>query len=294
MDKVLVIGGTNVDYICKSSSPLVYKDSNIGTNVMSYGGVGRNICENLSRLGIPVSFISAVGDDEIGKSIIDNLTKMEVDTTNVIVSGERTGSYISILDDNNDMYIAMCDNEAAGTMDVGFFQERIDYINSFNYVVLDSNFSDEVIDYLLNEIKGKVFIDATSSAKAKRLRSHLNSISYLKCNIQEANAILGTNNLKSHELLLKFIELGITQIVITSGTGPVYYNKDKSIYTVDIVKVPQELIKSTTGCGDAFMSGLIYGAIHQMTIHACVNVAKKLAAKTIQVLQACNPDLSIE
>lgn len=294
MDKVLVIGGTNVDYICKSSSPLVYKDSNIGTNVMSYGGVGRNICENLSRLGIPVSFISAVGDDEIGKSIIDNLTKMEVDTTNVIVSGERTGSYISILDDNNDMYIAMCDNEAAGTMDVGFFQERIDYINSFNYVVLDSNFSDEVIDYLLNEIKGKVFIDATSSAKAKRLRSHLNRISYLKCNIQEGNAILGTNNLKSQELLLKFIELGIAQIVITSGTGPVYYNKDKSIYTVDIVKVPQELIKSTTGCGDAFMSGLIYGAIHQMTIHACVNVAKKLAAKTIQVLQACNPDLAIE
>ena len=116
----------------------------------------------------------------------------------------------------------------------------------------------------------------------------------MKCNIQEANAILGTKNLKSHELLNRFIELGVKQVVITSGTGPIYYNKEDTIYTVDIIKVPQELVKSTTGCGDAFMSGMIYGIVNNMTIHACVNVARRVAAKTIQVVQACNPDLKIE
>ena len=49
MNKVLVIGGANIDYICKSNTSLALRDSNIGANMMSLGGVGRNICENLSR-----------------------------------------------------------------------------------------------------------------------------------------------------------------------------------------------------------------------------------------------------
>ena len=294
MNKVLVIGGANIDYICKSKTPLVYADSNIGTNLMSFGGVGRNICENLSRLGMKVTFLSSVGDDEFGKALLENLEKNNIDTTYVVKNGVRTGSYIAFLDDKNDMYIAMCDNEAVNDLDAEYFKKQLSFINSFEYVVIDSNVSDEALDYLLKNIKGKVFIDATSSAKAVKLKPYLEYISFLKCNIQEANAILGTKNLKSHELLLKFIELGIKQVVITSGTGPIYYNKENAIYTVDIIKVPQDLIKSTTGCGDAFMSGMIYGVVNNMTIHACVNIAKKLAAKTIQVVQACNPNLSIE
>lgn len=294
MDKVLVIGGANIDYICKSNTPLVYQDSNIGTNHMSFGGVGRNICENLSRLGMKVSFMSAVGDDEFGKMIVSNLKKINVDTTHIVTNGVRTGSYIAILDDNNDMYIAMCDNEAVGDLDYHYFESKMDFINSFNYVVIDSNFGDETLDYLLNNIKGKVFIDATSSAKAVKLRPHLKNISFLKCNVYEANAILGTSKLKSHELLLKFINMGIGQVIITSGTDPIYYNKDNAIYTVDVLKVPKEQIASTTGCGDAFMSGIIYGVVNNMTIHASVNLARRLAAKTIKVMQACNPNLSID
>ena len=294
MNKVLVIGGANRDYICKSNTSLALRDSNIGANMMSLGGVGRNICENLSRLGLNVSFISAVGNDEAGKTVLENLHSINVDTTHVVTDASRTGSYIAFLDDDNDMYIAMCDNEAVSNLNVDFFKDKMDYINSFNYVVVDSNFNDEVFDFLLENVKGKIFTDATSCAKAVKLRRYLNRLAFIKCNIQEANAILGTENLKSHELLNRFIELGVKQVVITSGAGPIYYNKEDTIYTVDIIKVPQELVKSTTGCGDAFMSGMIYGIVNNMTIHACVNVARRVAAKTIQVVQACNPDLKIE
>ena len=293
MKKVLVIGGTNIDFICKSSQPLVLKDSNIGKNLMTYGGVGRNICENLGHLGVDVSFISSVGNDVFGSLIINELHSLGIDTEHVITNGVRTGSYISILGDNNDMHVAICDNEAVNELDISYLQKNMEFINSFEYVAIDSNVSDEALEFLLNNVQGQIFIDATSSSKAVKLRPFLKKISFLKCNNLEANAIMGTQDLKSHELLLKFIKLGINQVVITSGTEPICYNKESRVFTADVIKVEQKDIKSTTGCGDAFMSGMIYGMINNMTIHACVKVAKQIAAQTLLVTQACNPNLRV-
>jgi pseudouridine kinase len=51
MKDILVIGGSNIDYLAKSSHPLIMEDSNIGSLKTAFGGVGRNIVENLARLG---------------------------------------------------------------------------------------------------------------------------------------------------------------------------------------------------------------------------------------------------
>ena len=47
---ICVIGAVNVDIIASSYVRLIHQDSNPGTVKISYGGVGRNIAENLCRL----------------------------------------------------------------------------------------------------------------------------------------------------------------------------------------------------------------------------------------------------
>lgn len=60
---VLGVGAANVDIHGRSKKSIVMHDSNPGHMNTSAGGVTRNVCENLSRLGVSVKLISAVGTD---------------------------------------------------------------------------------------------------------------------------------------------------------------------------------------------------------------------------------------
>ena len=57
---VVVIGGANLDLVGRPSHGLVAGTSNPGHIRVSPGGVGRNVAENLGRLGVPALLLSAV------------------------------------------------------------------------------------------------------------------------------------------------------------------------------------------------------------------------------------------
>ena len=60
---VAVVGGVNVDIAGTRDTKLLSGDSNPGRVTVTLGGVGRNIAENLSRLGNRVQLITALGGD---------------------------------------------------------------------------------------------------------------------------------------------------------------------------------------------------------------------------------------
>ena len=62
-DPVIVIGGSGVDLIGRLHGKLRAGTSNPANIRTSFGGVARNVAENLSRLGQRVSLVTAVGDD---------------------------------------------------------------------------------------------------------------------------------------------------------------------------------------------------------------------------------------
>ena len=64
--KLILIGGSNIDYIGDSRDKLIPGVSNIGTLAVSFGGVMRNVAENLAFLGNYCPFITAIGEDDLG------------------------------------------------------------------------------------------------------------------------------------------------------------------------------------------------------------------------------------
>ena len=66
---VVGIGAANVDVHGRSKAPINLRDSNPGHMNVSAGGVTRNVCDNLSRLGAPVKLITALGDDIYAQQI---------------------------------------------------------------------------------------------------------------------------------------------------------------------------------------------------------------------------------
>ena len=71
MSYAVVVGAVNVDIGGISYDTLVMNDSNPGTMVMSFGGVGRNIAHNMALMDIPVKMITVLGDDIFANPLVE-------------------------------------------------------------------------------------------------------------------------------------------------------------------------------------------------------------------------------
>ena len=63
---IVGVGGANVDLCGRSFGPILPGDSNPGQLTLSAGGVCRNICENVCRMGAPAALITVFGEDANG------------------------------------------------------------------------------------------------------------------------------------------------------------------------------------------------------------------------------------
>ena len=77
--EVLVIGAASVDIKARARGPLQRDTSNPSSIRFSLGGVARNIAENLARLGVHATLLSAVGTDHFGQRILEHTLAGGVD-----------------------------------------------------------------------------------------------------------------------------------------------------------------------------------------------------------------------
>ena len=104
---VVVVGGTNMDVVARTSAPLVPATSNPGHTRISPGGVGRNIAACLGLLGAPVRLVSAVGDDAFGDEALRVTAACGADVGAVRRVPGATGTYTAVLDDRGELVAAV-------------------------------------------------------------------------------------------------------------------------------------------------------------------------------------------
>ena len=113
MDKqpyIVGVGAANADLNGASLAPIHLRDSNPGHISLSAGGVTRNVCENLARLGADVKLLSCVGDDTFGAFIRRSCEDAGVDASHLYEArGASSSMYLSILDADGDMLVGMSD-----------------------------------------------------------------------------------------------------------------------------------------------------------------------------------------
>ena len=191
--KVTVIGGSNIDLQGFPNESLKLYDSNPGKIETSLGGVGRNISENLAKLDIPVRLISVVGNDFYGQKLIKESEEMGIDMKSSLISDSYpTSMYLSIMDEQNDMQVAISQMEIYELIDETFIQENQLLLKNANIIVLDTNIPKKTIDYIgMNFSDIPIFVDPVSSKKAMRLKDSLSYIHTIKPNRHEVSDLLG-------------------------------------------------------------------------------------------------------
>jgi pseudouridine kinase len=293
---VTVVGGVNMDILGFPKNSLIPGDSNIGSVKMSLGGVGRNIAENLVRMGIETKLISVLGDDIYGLKIMDDSSQIGLDMKDsLILKGESTSIYLAVLDETHDMNIAISSMDIYERMTVNFIKDKKHVIDNSMLCVLDTNIPVDVTEYLLNNHRNTdFFLDTVSTAKARKVKDLIGNIHTLKSNTLEIEAITGMA-VKDENDLRKNCEFlmskGVKKIFITLGKNGVFYCDDKSMRHI---KANNIVPVNTTGAGDAFMAALVYCHLNDMNIDESAKFATAASVLALSHESTINPNMSVE
>lgn len=288
----VVIGGCNMDILGKSLMPLKRKDSNIGRVNTTSGGVGRNIAENLARLGIHVKMISAVGKDTFGEIILNELSELEIDISGVkICEGFSTSTYLAVSDETGDMEIAISHMDIVDEITIDYINQRGYIIQNAEVVVLDANLTKDVIEYILQRYGDKkIFVDTVSTAKASKFHKYLDRIYFIKPNIYEARLLVGSDeDLDEEELVKRLASAGVKKAIISLGEKGSVGCFDKEIINM---KTPKAIPVNTTGAGDAFMAGIVYSEMKSMSFVEAIKFATMCSAHNVEQIDTVSKALN--
>lgn len=268
MKKVIVIGSSNIDYIGKSFSALISNDSNPGSISISFGGVERNITENLARLGVKCTFITALGSDELSKQLRKELTDL-----GVLVIAPMTlldsASYLAIHDEHGEMKLALCYTRIIDELSVPFLKSLASVINEADYIVIGTNMNSDAIDYLFATYHNKkIIVDGVSTTKVQKIKKHLNNIYLLKI-----------NRLEALSLDAYCANINAQNLVITDGKNPIHYF-EKGIEAIYHIKEITDIV-NVTGAGDAMTAGIICGLVLNKSLQEAIAIGALVANVTL-------------
>lgn len=295
-DYVCVIGGSNIDIQGFPSSDLIYKDSNVGEVKMSLGGVGRNIAENLVRMGVNTRLISVVGDDVYGQKILDEARNIGLNMQDsLVLKGEATSTYLSILDQNKDMVLAISHMDICERMTVDFIKSKRHIIENASICILDTNIPLTVLEYILTTFKETIFfLDTVSSTKAKKVKDLIGYFHTIKPNRIEAEMLTGVqikNDTDLEKAARVLHEKGVIQVFISLGENGVYYSRD---HVAEHIEIPKVNIVNATGAGDAFIAALALAQLKNMDIRQTTKMGIAASIIALSHENTINPTLSEE
>lgn len=283
--EIIGFGALNVDKLF-SVEAIVGKDeeSFIKSETNTPGGSAANTIVGLARLGVDTSIIGKIAEDEEGDLIEYNFAINGVYTNNLIYSETgSTGKCLGFVDGEGErcLYIdpGVNDEIQIGEINpLNIMRCKIMHYTSFvgdsfnTQIELLQKLSDNTI---LSFDPGMLYVQKGFD----ELMPILQRTNILLINESELRLLCDNNNAPIKDLVISFLDLGIDTIVVKQGSNGVYAinNTEECMvnaYECDVV--------DTTGAGDSFNSGFLYGYLRGYDLEKSCKIANWVASKAIE------------
>lgn len=294
---VICIGGMNVDRKFYARQALMQKTSNPVTSSVSVGGVGRNIAENLGRLGETVIMLSRAGDDQDWQ-LIKTASEAYINLRQIDVSPDQaTSSYTALIDQDGEMSIALANMAICDTMTVAWLQEYETLISRAQALIVDLNLPKESLVYLIDLAKRRklpLAIIPVSSPKMSHLPEELSGVEWLIVNQDESETFFDRqvqSEADFRSLAEAWLSCGVNQVLVTRGAKEmVYANQSGETLSISPKLVPQLI--DATGAGDSLSAGVLFGWLNGYAIEKILELGLTNAYHTILSQDTVRKNLS--
>lgn len=295
---VVVAGAAGIDIKGIPHTALVQHESNAGKIKHSFGGVARNIAENLARLQVDTILLTAVGDDPAGQLIMDHCHLSGIDTAQIqVCSDQRTGGYVSVANPAGDVQLAINDYEIMQVLTPAYFDSKAHLFESADMVVIDMNLTDAAIEEILllaESYQVPVAADPTSSIRASRLQRHLSRLHLVMPNASETTPLCGLV-FPSHDLntalqaAQQLIAMGTHIAIVTLGEQGLAYADRHNRGHIPALTTH---VVDPTGAGDALSAAVIFGLVNGVPLDEAMRLGVTAAALTLRTEETVAPTLS--
>jgi pseudouridine kinase len=297
---VLVIGAAGLDIVGKLRSDLHFETSNPARIRASFGGVARNVAENLARLGQEVILLAAVGDDQTGSQLIQHAAESGVNVQAVLRSAEKpTGTYLGVLNARGELQLALDDMRAVSAITPTCLREHAELFKEASMLFLDANLPKDSLRTamsLANRWHLPVVADPTSVALAARLRPYLRRLHVITPNSAEAGILCdrtidAARRGPALDAARHLVSLGVDIAIIGLAEHGVCYATSETAGRIPAIRTE---IVDPTGAGDALTAAVIFALLNEIPIDDAVRLGVSAASLTLRHPGAVLPDLSLQ
>lgn len=255
------------------------------STVISSGGSAANTIHGLAKLGVDTRFIGMVGQDRWGDLFRDDMESFHIEPI-LFTSQSETGRAISLISVDSERTFA---TYLGAAVELSPDQISNDLFRGFSMLYLEG--------YLVqsHDLVRKAF----QLAKQEKLTISLDMASYnvvgehrdfLKEMVQEYVDIIFANEQEAkvftgkspEEALIDLSGMCEIAIVKTGRTGSLI-KRGNEIHRVGIIDVSSV---DTTGAGDLYAAGFLYGMVHGFSLGRCGEMGALLAGRVIEVIGA--------
>jgi pseudouridine kinase len=299
-DHFLMIGATLLDSKGKPIAGLEPGTSNPSRIRHTRGGTARNVAENLACFGAEVLLLSAIGDDHTGRQLIAQTAESGVDVSHVqVIDGQRTGSYIAILDEEGSLSVALDDVSIMSHISPAQLYQNRKLFKDACMILFDGSLDDAAIAMavrLAKQYNVPICADPSSSRLAYKLKEHLADLHLVVPNEVEAAALTeidfsGYDPDASLEVAMLLMRSGVDTVIVTlSDFGLVYSTSDETGY----LPARYREIVDSTGTGDSVTAAVMFGMVNDFPITEAIRLGAAAASLTLQTGETVVPDLSLD
>lgn len=276
---VCVFGGCSLDLTYYQNPDGTYNDN---PDVVVPGGKGANQAVAASRAGAKVAIISRVGNDSVGRKILDNLQYNDVFISNVeIVDGlnnDKTDIFIEKDTKDNSMKRS---NGAIDSFNVDMIEKYKDILLNSKIVVAQMKIPKEVSVALINFCyDNNIPIIVTPCRPTKLSISEsgnlelIDKITYITANRTECATIFGTDD------IVECVSKYPNKLIVTLGENGVMYHNGVEVVHIEAIKGVKAV--DTTGAGDTFNGNLAYCLTHDYSLEDAIVRSQYASAIKLQ------------
>lgn len=297
---VLVIGAAGIDVIGRLETDIQAATSTPAKIQHSYGGVARNVAENLGRLGQPARLITVIGDDSSGDELLAHTSEAGVDVSAVIRSQDYpTGHYMGVINKNGVLKFAIDDMRLMEDLSSAYLKEKEELFKSSSLVFIDANLPKKTLRTSLSLARRAnvpVCADPTSSSLAERLKTFIPRFFLVTPNCKEASVLTGLSFETSErdtatEAARGMVNQGVNiALVALAEFGVVYATSETTGYIPAI----RTKINDPTGAGDAMTAAVIFALLNDIELDDAVRLGVSAASLTLRHPGSVFPGLSLE
>lgn len=258
---------------------------------LSSGGSAANTMHGLARLGVPSAFIGKVGDDDFGKFFRDDLEKSHIHPF-LFYSLSPTGRSFAMVSPDGERTMATFLGAAVELSEDDIDKDSFhgyDYFHIEGYLVQNHKLIEKAVR-LAKKNNLKVSLDMASYNVVEANRDFFSTlleeyVDVVFANEEEAKAFTGLDPEASLEVLARDCEIAVVKL----GKRGSLIQSGKNTFRAGIVEAN---CIDTTGAGDLYASGFLYGLCKGLTLDHCGQAGAILSGKVIEQLGAKIPDES--